>query len=179
LDARFINAFTDPAQINILGYVVYPFCLKYRVRLHAIGSPFVQPGEMTAAAMLAAIKTCAESPIDEITTKDRAILQRWNKDPETFLKALADFRVYMLEGHWPKFWEKTESQRAADVGMPWALNMVANLITNGIDERLAWEMPECQAVWLSTAFAGLKGVDVNILTTEEEEAMAAFTTSQE
>ena len=57
--------------------------------------------------------------------------------------------------------------------------MVANLISNGIDERRAWEMPECQAVWMSTAFAGLKGVDVNILTTEEEEAMAAFTTSQE
>jgi hypothetical protein len=39
-------------------------------------------------------------------------------------------------------------------------------------------MPECQAIWLSTTFSGLKGVEVNLLTTEDEEAMAAFTTSQ-
>ena len=55
---------------------------------------------------------------------------------------------------------------------------MANLIANGIDEKRAWEMPECQAIWMSTAFSGLKGVEVNVMTTEEEEAMAGFTTSQ-
>ncbi|MEY4402331.1 MAG: hypothetical protein RIR91_366 [Verrucomicrobiota bacterium] len=178
MDARFINAFTDPAQVNILGYVVYPFCLKYRVRLHAIGSPFVQEADFTATQLLAAIKTCAELPIDDVTGKDKAILIQWQRDSDLFIKTAKDFRGYMLETHWPKFWETDQSKRAAGTGMPWVLNIVANLVANGIDEKRAWEMPECQAIWMSTAFSGLKGVDVNLMTTEEEEAMAAFTTSQ-
>jgi hypothetical protein len=32
-------------------------------------------------------------------------------------------------------------------------------------------MPECQAIWLSTAFIKIKGGEVNVLTTEEEEFM--------
>lgn len=178
MDARFINAFTDPAQVNILGYVVYPFCLKYRVRLHAIDSPFVQESDFSSTQLLAAIKTCAELPIDDVTGKDKATLIQWQRDPELFIKTARDFRTYMLETHWPKFWETTTSKRASGTGMPWILNIIANLVANGIEEKRAWEMPECQAIWMSTAFSGLKGVEVSVMTTEEEEAMAAFTASQ-
>ena len=178
MDDRFINAFTDPAQVNILGYVVYPFCLKYRVRLHAIGSPFVQGADFSASQLLAAIKTCSELPIDDVTGQDKATLIQWQRDPDLFVKTAKDFRTYMLESHWPKFWETDNNKKSAGTGMPWVLNIVANLVANGIDEKRAWEMPECQAIWISTAFSGLKGVEVNVLTTEEEEAMAGFTGSQ-
>lgn len=177
MDARFIRAFTDPAQVNILGYVVYPFCLKYRVRLLAIDSPFVTPGKFGPAHMLAAIKTCAEQPIDEVTGNDKALMIRWERDADLLLKTATDFRTYMLEEHWPKFWD-TQNQNQKASGMPWVLNIVANLVANGIDEKRAWEMPEAQAIWMSTAFSGLKGVDVNLLTTEDEEVMDAFTPSQ-
>ena len=46
--------------------------------------------------------------------------------------------------------------------------IVANLIANGIEEKRAWEMPECQAIWLNAAFAMRKGVDVAIMSPEEE-----------
>jgi hypothetical protein len=46
--------------------------------------------------------------------------------------------------------------------------IVGNLIANGIEEKRAWEMPECQAIWLNTAFAMRKGVDVAIMSPEEE-----------
>jgi hypothetical protein len=49
--------------------------------------------------------------------------------------------------------------------------VIANLIANGISEERAWHMPECQAIWLSTAFIKIKGGEVNVLTTEEEEFM--------
>ena len=49
--------------------------------------------------------------------------------------------------------------------------VIANLISNGITEDRAWNMPECQAIWLSTAFIKIKGGEVNVLTTEEEEFM--------
>ena len=52
--------------------------------------------------------------------------------------------------------------------------IVTNLVTNGIEEQRAWEMPEAQAIWLSTAFSTRAGAKVNILTTEEEEMMEAI-----
>lgn len=179
MDRRFILAFTDPQRVEFLGYSLAPFCLRHRVRLYAIGSPFVESAEFTAAHMLAAIKTCAGLPIDDVTGKDRAMLHSWVNNQDRFEKAIMDFRTYMLEAHWPKFWESNDvNRKAAGTGMPWILNLVANLISNGVDEERAWTMPECQAIWLSTCFSGLKGVDVNLLTTEDEQAMADFTASQ-
>lgn len=179
MDRRFILAFTDPQKVEFLGYTLEPFCLRHRVRLHAINSPFVEPAEFTTSHMLAAIKTCAGLPIDEVTGKDKALLHVWANDPARFEAAVLEFRTYMLEAHWPKFWQSNELNiKATGVGMPWLLNLVANLISNGISEERAWTMPEAQAIWLSTCFSGLKGVELNVLTTEDEEAMASFTASQ-
>jgi hypothetical protein len=49
--------------------------------------------------------------------------------------------------------------------------IVTNLVANGIEEQRAWEMPETQAIWLSTAFSVRAGAKVNLLTTEEEAFM--------
>ena len=177
MDRRFALAFTDPEEIDFLGYRLPPFCLRHRVRLHAINSPFVEAAEYTTGHMLAAIKTCAGLPIDDVTGKDKALLYVWAKDEAKLANDCMAFRTYMLESHWPKFWDTGKLEQRVS-GMPWVLNLVANLISNGVPEERAWTMPECQAIWLSTTFSGLKGVEVNLLTTEDEEAMAAFTTSQ-
>jgi hypothetical protein len=50
--------------------------------------------------------------------------------------------------------------------------VVANLVANNIEEKRAWEMPECQAIWLNAAFAMRKGVDVAIMSPEEEAFIA-------
>lgn len=177
MDRRFILAFTDPQEVDFLGYRLPPFCLRHRVRLHAINSPFVEAAQFTTAHMLAAIKTCASLPIDDVTGKDKALLHVWAHNEDRLAKDITAFRTYMLEAHWPKFWESDRIEQRVS-GVPWVLNLVANLITNGVPDERAWTMPECQAIWLSTTFSGLKGVDVNLLTTEDEEAMAAFTSSQ-
>jgi hypothetical protein len=51
--------------------------------------------------------------------------------------------------------------------------VVANLIASGIEEKRAWEMPECQAIWLNSALAIRKGAEVRIMTPEEEAYMEA------
>jgi len=56
--------------------------------------------------------------------------------------------------------------------VPWPLSIVANLIASGIEEKRAWEMPECQAIWLNSALAIRKGADVAIMSPEEEAFMA-------
>ena len=47
MDARFLSAFTDPAPVRMLGRIVYPFCLKHRVRLMAMGSPLMSSGNVS------------------------------------------------------------------------------------------------------------------------------------
>jgi hypothetical protein len=53
------------------------------------------------------------------------------------------------------------------------LATVASLIASGIPEKRAWEMPECQAIWLNAALAIRKGAEVSIMTPEEEAYMEA------
>ena len=109
--------------------------------------------------------------------KDKALIARMDAEPEFLENTVRAFTQRMYMEHWPKFWESGKLEQRAS-GMPWIMNLVANLISNGVPEERAWTMPECQAVWLSTCFSGMKGAEVNLLTTEDEEAMAAFTASQ-
>ena len=89
---------------------------------------------------------------------------------EALLKA---FSGYALIHDWPKFWEQDSKKTGGDNGCPWPLAIVANLIASGIDEKRAWEMPECQAVWLHSVFSMRKGAELKIMTPEEEAFMAA------
>ncbi len=70
----------------------------------------------------------------------------------------------------PQAMEKAKSG-GGDKGVPWPLSIVANLIASGVPEQRAWEMPECQAIWLNTALAIRKGADVSIMAPEEEAFM--------
>jgi hypothetical protein len=85
---------------------------------------------------------------------------------------LTSFAGYILVQDWPKFWEQTKTKSGGDKGVPWPLMIVANLIASGIPEQRAWEMPECQAIWLNSALAIRKGADVAIMSPEEEAFMA-------
>jgi hypothetical protein len=169
VDARFLNAFIDPAPFRLLGRTLYPWCLKYRLRLHAFKSPLIDGHRpVTPADLLFACQVCAEEPLGEVGIIDRLRLSRLNENPAKFEMLLNAFAGYILVQDWPKFWEQSKTKSAGDKGMPWILSTVANLIANGIDEKRAWEMPECQAIWYSSAFAVRKGVDIAIMSPEEE-----------
>jgi len=169
VDRRFLNAHIDPAPFVLLGRTLYPWCLKYRVRLHAFDSPMVTPGkDVTPADLLFACQVCAEEPLGEVGIIDRLRLSRLNDNPAQFHMLLNAFSGYILVEDWPKFWEQDQKKSGGSKGLPWPMSVVANLIANGIPEKRAWEMPECQAIWLNAAFAIRKGVDVAIMSPEEE-----------
>lgn len=171
MDKRFIGAFTDPAGISLLGRRLYPFCLKHRVRLMAIDSPFMTGDDCSPLDLLLAIQICAEEPIGKLTLTDRMRLLKYVKRDGRFTADVDKFVAYLNINNWPKFWEKNKAKSGGDSGMPWILTIISTLISGGIDEQRAWEMPECQAIWLSSAMSVSKGADINILTTEDEEAM--------
>jgi hypothetical protein len=170
VDRRFLNAHIDPAPLKgFLGRTLYPWCLKYRVRLHAFDSPLVT-GErgVTPADLLFACQVCAEEPLGKVGIIDKARIVYLSNNPYRFEAMLKAFAGYILVDDWPKFWEQDQKKSGGNKGLPWPMAIVANLVANGIDEKRAWEMPECQAIWLNAAFAMRKGVDVAIMSPEEE-----------
>ena len=174
MDHRFLNAFIDPAPFKLLGRSLYPWCLKYRVRLMAFKSPLIT-GErgITPADLIFACQVCAEEPLGELGFWDKLRINRLNNDPVKFERLLKAFAGYVLVNDWPKFWEQDGKKSGGDNGVPWPLAIVANLIASGIEEKRAWEMPECQAIWLNSVFAMRKGAELKIMTPEEEAYMEA------
>jgi hypothetical protein len=140
----------------------------------AFKSPLIT-GErgITPADLIFACQVCAEQPLGEIGLVDRLRILNLNRDPAKFERLLKAFSGYALMHDWPKFWEQDGKKSGGDNGVPWPLAIVANLIASGIEEKRAWEMPECQAIWLNSVFAMRKGAELKIMTPEEEAYMAA------
>jgi hypothetical protein len=174
VDRRFLNAYVDPAPFRLLGRSLYPWCLKYRVRLMAFDSPLVTGSRgVTPADLIFACQVCAEEPLGELGWRDRLQILVLNRNPKRLEQMLEAFAGYILVQDWPKFWEQNKAKSGGgDKGVPWPLAIVANLIVSGIDEKRAWEMPECQAIWLNSALAISKGADVAIMSPDEEAFMA-------
>ena len=174
MDPRFLNAYIDPAPFKLLGRSMYPWCLKYRVRLMAFNSPLITGDRgITPDDLIFACQVCAEEPLGKVSFVDKLRILNLNRNPAKFEALLKAFAGYILVHDWPKFWEQDKSKSGGDNGLPWPLAIVANLIASGIPEQRAWEMPECQAIWLNTAMALRKGAEIKIMTPAEEAFMEA------
>jgi hypothetical protein len=171
MDSRFLKAYSDPSKIRILGKTLYPWCLKYRVWLTAFDSPLVKGGIVGPEDLLFAVNVCSESPVGRFNPIERWRLLRLATNPPEYQRQLKLFADYTLVSHWPKFWQNDKKTSSNGKGVPWPLSVVSNLIANGIEEKRAWEMPECQAIWMNSAFAINKGADLNVLSTEEEDML--------
>jgi hypothetical protein len=172
MDKRFLSAYIDPAPFRLLGRSLYPWCLKYRVRLEAFQSPLIDGSrDITPADLILALKLCAEEPIGKFGICDSWRVIRLERDTKEFQRLLEAFSKYVLVSHWPKFWEQSKAKGDTSKGIPFPLAIVANLIANGIEEKRAWEMPECQAIWMNTAFGVRNGAEVSVMSPEEEALM--------
>jgi len=135
----------------------------------AFDSPLITGNRtITPADLIFACKICAEEPLGKLGIADTWRVIRLEKDDVEFRKMLDLFSSYILVGHWPKFWETSKSKNGNGKGVPYPLAIVCNLIANGIPEQRAWEMPECQAIWMNTAFGIRNGADVSVMSPEEE-----------
>ncbi len=147
MDNRFLRAFSDPSSRVFFGKRVFPFCLKFRVRLLAIESPLVTVGRsITPADLMMAVKVCAEEGGLEFGFWEKVRLREMEYRPDKFAGEVARFVEYCHLDAWPKYWNGAKTSDSADgVGCPWPLMIVTNLVANGIEEARAWEMPEAQA----------------------------------
>lgn len=179
MDKRFLKAFLTPRATRLLGLDLYPWCLKHRIQLTALGHPLMVGGEVTVGDLLSFAKVCAEKPL----TAKMGLGDQWRIIRVSFRKGGVDeameiAREHMMLDAWPKFWEqpKTEGGESRGGGVPWALSVIANLTRNGLSLEQAMHLPESQAVWLSTTFAVHQGAKVEVLTTDDEAMLDSLST---
>ena len=169
-DLRFLASCIVPKRTRILGKSLKPFCLKYRLWLSAIGSPFLEPDkEIKIEDLIVALKVCSGESLNRATFSDywSAIKLSLFKDIRVAaFKAFIDYS--MTNESWPKFYDNSKNSSGSSTGLPWELSVIANLTRNGISYEEALNMPEASAIWLSTAFSMHAGSKLNLLTTDDE-----------
>lgn len=175
MDKRFLKAFLTPRATRLFGYDLYPWCLKHRLWLTALDHPLLVGGDPTPSDLIFFARVCSETPVGPPTWRDKyeaaKLLTVANR-----CAALDVIRQHLRMDCWPKFWEKAEHEGAGarNGGVPWALSVITNLTRNGHTLEDALNLPECQAIWLSTSANISQGAKVEILTTEDEDLLDAI-----
>ena len=169
-DLRFLASCIVPKRTRILGKSLKPFCLKYRLWLQAIGSPFLEPDkEIKIEDLIIALKVCSGESMDRAKLSDYWTAVKLTLFKDTRLNAFKAFVNYSgTNDAWPKFYENSKNSSGSSTGLPWELSVIANLTRNGISYEEALNMPEASAIWLSTAFSIHSGAKLNLLTTDDE-----------
>jgi hypothetical protein len=176
-DQRFLSAFLTPAVTVILGKRLKPFCLRHRLFLEGIGSPFLQDQtELTAADLIVALKVCADERIDKPTLQDSWLNLKLTLSKPLLARACTAFIKHIDRvDSYPKFWERKDQRAGAASTVPWQLSVACNLIRNGISYQDAFNMPEAKAFWLSAAFSIQQGSKLEFISTDDEDLIAHLT----
>lgn len=172
MDKTFLRAFVTPRATRLAGYNLYPWCLKHRLWLTALGHPLMFGDPPSPAQIVYFSRVCSETPMGNPTLRDKyhAFLL---SNPVRYAHALVDIREHIRTDAWPKFWEKKDETGAGgrNRGMPWVLSILTNLVKAGHTLEDAMNLPECQAIWLSTGASIQAGGELDILTSEDEELL--------
>lgn len=183
MDARYLQATTVlPRQDKVCGRTLRPFCMRHRVALEAIDSPFIDPAnkqfdpvQVVMAARILSTYDKQEmarplSLVEKLFVAYMAINKKYYSRCVGII--LGCIKVSLS---YPKFWQKDEKKDQKKYeDIPFVLAGVANLCRNGVSLEEAWTMPEGEAVWMSVASAIYNGSKITILSTEEEKDLENF-----
>lgn len=183
MDARYLKATTvTPPDVKICGKRLLPFCLRHRVLLESIDSPFLDPSNkgFTAKDLMTAIKvisTYNKSVLDEpFTVTEKVYIYLINKSAKR-LSMMCGFVLGHISNScsYPKLWEKNDvGDKKKNEKIPWTLACVANNVRNGCSLEEAWTMPEGEAVWMSISHAIYNGAKIDVISSDDEKQMENF-----
>jgi hypothetical protein len=180
MDARYLKATTViPLDVKVCGRRLLPFCLRHRVQMESIDSPFIDYAKrsFTAKDVIYAIRIM--STFDKvrinapITLREQFHLIILNSSRKRLARAVGRVLGIMLEScSYPKLWSKQEKKSKENI--PWTLACVANNVRNGCSLEEAWTMPEGEAVWMSISHGIYNGSDVQIVSTDDDTMLDDF-----
>lgn len=159
------------------GYKLRPFCLRHRLTLQAIDSPYLpgspKLGQAEPADLLLAARVCSiADPFEAVNDgswKDAFLFLRATADPIWYLKQVKSWRTYMQDtATHPMVATKTDQPGRRDRGLDWMLSVVVSLMEMGFTEEEAWTMPEGRAMFYFFARAIREGAEIDIVTTDHD-----------
>lgn len=156
-----------------------PFCLRHRVELESIDSPFLdfQNRSFKAIDVIYAVRVM--STFDKvrinapITLREQFHLILLNSSRKRLARAVGRIIGVILEScSYPKVWSKKNEKTKENI--PWTLACVANNVRNGCSLEEAWTMPEGEAVWMSISHGIYNGSDIQVVSTDDDAMLEDF-----
>lgn len=180
MDARYLKATTVlPPDVKVCGRQLLPFCLRHRVELESIDSPFLdfQNRSFKAIDVIYAVRVM--STFDKvrinapITLREQFHLILLNSSRKRLARAVGRIIGVILEScSYPKVWSKKNEKTKENI--PWTLACVANNVRNGCSLEEAWTMPEGEAVWMSISHGIYNGSDIQVVSTDDDAMLEDF-----
>lgn len=182
MDARYIKATTVlPHQNKVCGRTLRPFCLRHRVMLEAVDSPFLEPGKkkFDPLGVILAVRILSnfdkEKMSGEITFIEKLYMIRMAMSKKYFSRCVGlIIGCINVSLSYPKLWQKDEGNNFKQETLPYPLSCISNLVRNGVGLEEAWTMPEGEAVWMTIANSIYQGAKIDVLSTDEEKDLEKF-----
>lgn len=180
MDARYLKATTVlPPDVKVCGSQLLPFCLRHRVELESIDSPFLDYQNRSFRAIDVIYAVRVMSTFDKvrmnepITLREQFHIILLNSSRSRLARAVGRVLGVILEScSYPKVWSKKDNKTKQNI--PWTLACVANNVRNGCSLEEAWTMPEGEAVWMSISHGIYNGSDVQIVSTDDDAMLDDF-----
>jgi len=180
MDARYLKATTViPLDVKVCGKRLMPFCLRHRVQMESIDSPFLDYQKRSFKAVDVIMAVRIMSTLDKVRINAPMTLREqlhyfWlNSNSDRLARSVGRVLGIMLEScSYPKLWAKQEKKSKENI--PWTLACVANNVRHGCSLEEAWTMPEGEAVWMSISHGIYNGSEVQVLSTDDENMMGDF-----
>lgn len=180
MDARYLKATTViPLDVKVCGRRLLPFCLRHRVQMESIDSPFLDYQNKSFKAVDVIMAVRIMSTLNKVSFGAKMTLSEqfhcfWlNSSRNRLARAVGRVLGIMLEScSYPKLWSKQEKKSKENI--PWTLACVANNVRHGCSLEEAWTMPEGEAVWMSISHGIYNGSDLQVVSTDDEEMLNDF-----
>jgi hypothetical protein len=180
MDARYLKATTVlPPDVKVCGKQLLPFCLRHRVGLESIDSPFLDYQKRSFKAIDVIMAVRIMSTFDKvrinapITLREQFYFILLNSSRKRLARSVGRILGIMLEScSYPKIWSKKNEKTKENI--PWTLSCVANNVRNGCTLEEAWTMPEGEAVWMSISHGIYNGSDIQIVSTDDDAMLDDF-----
>jgi len=184
MDARYLKATTVLSHQNkVCGRTLRAFCLRHRVALEAIQSPFLDPSnskfDPVQVVMAARILSTydKEEMARPLSLIEKLYIARMAMSKKYYSRCIGTILgCIQVSLSYPKFWEKDDKKKDNKKfeSIPFPLSCVSSLCRNGVGLEEAWTMPEGEAVWMSVANAIYNGAKLDVISTEEEKELENF-----
>lgn len=174
---RFLGAFLNLNRHTVCGYELRPFCLRHRLVLDAIGSPYLPGGTVINPKpddLILAARVCSiADPFEAVRPSfgDTWRLVRLSSSPRRFHQQSLAWWAYVNDtATHPRVGGKPQTKKK-NTGLEWPLSVVVALMDMGFTEEQAWTMPEGRALYYYFAKSIRDGAEIEINTTTMEDKL--------